>query len=82
MVESIGESDDNSYYVESAENLLTIPAITPDLTGHIRKMEEIHEVAEGKIVELARATVLFSRIDKLEIPELNDADTDPLENYE
>ena len=45
-------------------------------------MEEIHEVAEGEIVELTRATVLFSRIDKLEIPELNDADTDPLENYE
>ena len=73
----IGERDDNSYYVESAENSPTIPDITLDLAGHIRKMEEMHEVAEVEIVELARPTVLFYRIEKLEILELNNANTNP-----
>ena len=40
----------------------------PDLEGHISELEEIHKVAEGELVELAHPTVLFSRIDELEIP--------------
>ena len=42
----------------------------------------MHEVAEGDLAELARSTVLFSRINKLEIPELDNAETDPPENHQ
>ena len=42
----------------------------------------MHKVAEGEIFGLARPTVIFSRIDELEIPELNDAETDPPENHQ
>ena len=45
LVASTGESDGDSYYVESTENSPTIPANTPDIAGHIRKLEEMHEVA-------------------------------------
>ena len=64
LVASIGENDSDSDYFESAKNSPTSPANMPDLVGHI-KMEEMHEVAEGKLVELAQPTVIFSRIDKL-----------------
>ena len=50
------------------------PANTPDLAGHIIELEEMHEVADGKLVELARPTVLSSRIEKLKIPELDNAE--------
>ena len=64
-VASIGESDDNSDYVESSEKSPTSPANKLDLAAHISKLEGIHEVAEGKLVELARPTVLFYCIDEL-----------------
>ena len=59
----IGESDGNLDYVESAENSPTIPDNTPDLEVHISELEEMHKVSEGELVELARSTVIFSRID-------------------
>ena len=62
---SIGESDGDSDYVESDEKSPTSPANTPDLTGHIGELEEMNEVAEGELVELAQPTVIFSRIDEL-----------------
>ena len=46
----IGESDSDSDYVESAENSPTSPSNKPDLEGHISDLEEMYEVAEGKIV--------------------------------
>ena len=54
----------------------------PDLAGHISKLEEMHEVAERNIVELTQPTVIFSRIGKLKLPELDDAKTDPLEYHQ
>ena len=39
LVASMGESDVNSDYVESAENSLTNPENTPDLVGHISELE-------------------------------------------
>ena len=81
-VESIGESDGDSDYVESSKNSPTSPYNTMDLAGHISKLEEMHEVAEGKLFELARPTVILSCIEKLEISELDDAKTDPLESHQ
>ena len=49
-MESIGESDGDSYYVESDKNSLMSPSNTSDLAGHISELEEMHEVAEGKLV--------------------------------
>ena len=37
-----GESDDNSYYVESAKKSPTILANMPYLAGHIIKLKEMH----------------------------------------
>ena len=79
---SIGESDGDSDYVESDENSSTSPANTPELARHISELEEIHEVPEGGLVELAQPTVLFSCIDELKIPDLNDAKTNSLENHQ
>ena len=79
---SIGENDSDSDYVKSAENSPTSPANTPDLTGHISEPEEMHEVAGYYIGTIALPTVIFSRIDDLEIPELNDAETNPPENHQ
>ena len=81
-MESIGESDGDSDYVESAENSHTSPANTPDLKGYINVLEEMHEVAEGKLVELARKTVLLYRIDELKLPEIDDAETNLSENHQ
>ena len=83
MVESIGESDSKWDNVKSTENLPTIPANTPDLAGHISKMGGgKHAVIENKLVELARPTVIFYRIDELKIPELDDAKTNPSGNLQ
>ena len=79
LVASIGESDGDSDYVKLAENSPTIPANTPYLAGHISKLEEMYKVAEG---DLASPTVLFYRIDEIEILELNDAKTYPPGNHQ
>ena len=42
----------------------------------------MHEVAEVDLVKIARSTVMFSRIDEIEIPDLADAKTDLLENHQ
>ena len=42
----------------------------------------MHEVAEGKLFKLTRPTVLFSHIDELKLPELDDAETDLPENHQ
>ena len=78
----IGDSDGDSDYVELAENSPTSPANTPDLAGHIREMEEMHKVAEGELIKIARPTMLFSRMDELKIPELDNDETDPPENHQ
>ena len=54
----------------------------PGIAGHISKLEEMHEVAEGKLVKFARPTVLLSCIDELKIPVLDDAKTDPSEKHQ
>ena len=64
-VASIGESEGESDYVESAENLPTIPDNTPNLAVHTSKIEEMHEVSEGQLVKLARPTVILSHINEL-----------------
>ena len=46
-VTSILGSDGDSDYVESAEDSPMILANTPDLAGHISKLEAMHEVLEG-----------------------------------
>ena len=46
------------------------------------KLEEMHEVVEGELVKLARPTVLFCRINELEITEIEDAETGPSENHQ
>ena len=42
----------------------------------------MHKVAEVNLVKLARPKVLFSIIDELKIPELDNTKTDPSENHQ
>ena len=42
----------------------------------------MHDVMEGELDAIEQPTVLFSRIDKIELPELANSDTNPLENYQ
>ena len=79
---SIGESDGDSYYVKLTKNSPTSLANTPYLEGYIIELEEMHEVLEGELVKIAQSMVIFSHIGKLKIPELDDAKTNPLENYQ
>ena len=81
-VVSIRDTNGDSDYVKLAENSPTSPVNTPNLAGHISELEEMHKVVEGKLDAIAVPTVLFSRIDKLEIPELNDAETKQPENHQ
>ena len=82
LVESFGDSDGDSDYIESTQKPPTSSANTPDLAGHISELEEMHEVTEGKLVKLARPMVLSSCIDEIELPELDDDETDPPENHQ
>ena len=82
LVESIGESDGDSDYVESTENSPTIPDNTLDLAGHISELEEMHEVTENELVKLTQPTVLSPRINELELSELDDDENDPPENHQ
>ena len=75
LVVSTGESDGDLDYVNLTENSPMSPANKPDLAGQISKLEDIHEVAESELVELAQPTVTFSRIDKIKLPELDNAET-------
>ena len=62
LLASIGESNNDSDYVELAENSPTSPANKPDLEGHISELEEMHKAVEDNLVGLTQPTVLFSRI--------------------
>ena len=53
LVESIGESDGDSDYVESSKTSSTRTANNPDLARYISELEEMHKVAEGELVKLA-----------------------------
>ena len=81
-VASTGESDRDSDYVELTEKSPMSQANTPDLAGHTSELEEMHKVADSKLVKIAQPTMLFSHIDELKLPELNDAKTDPTENLQ
>ena len=54
----------------------------PDLAGHIRKMETMHEVLVEDIDAIVQPTVLFSQTNKIKVPELVDTKNDPPKNYQ
>ena len=57
-------------------------ANTPDLEGHIRKIETMYKVSEREIDAIVRLTVLFYHTKQIGILELSDTDTDPSENLQ
>ena len=79
---SFGGSDRDLDYVKLAKNSPTILSKTPDFTGHIRKLEAMHEILEGDINDIFQTTVLLSHTNMLEIPGLADAKTDPPEKLQ
>ena len=81
-MESIGESDGNSYYVDSNENSPTSPANTPYLVVHISELKEMYEFLEGELDVIARLTVLFSRTNELKFTELANSETNLPENHQ
>ena len=81
-VASIGGSYGDSDYVKSAKNSPTSPSNMPDLAGHIRDLEAVHEVLEGELKAIARPTVLLSHTNELKIPEPAEAETDPPKNHQ
>ena len=50
--------------------------------GHIRKLEEMHEVLEGELNAIAQTMVLFSHTNELKIPELANSEINPPENHQ
>ena len=50
---SFGGNDGDSDYVESAVNSPTSLANTPDLEGHISKLETMYEFSQGDINAIA-----------------------------
>ena len=75
LVASIGGSDGDWDYVESAKKSPMSLENMPDLNGNIRELEKMHEALEGELDAIARPTVIFSHTDKLKIPKLVDAKT-------
>ena len=53
-----------------------IPANMPDLAGHISELEKMHEVAEDELDAITRPIVIFSCIDEIKLPELENSKTD------
>ena len=77
-----GGSDGDSDYVKLAENSPTSPADMPDLKGKIVKLETMHEVSEGEMNDIVQTTVILSHTNKIKIPELVNAKTNPPENIQ
>ena len=50
-------------------------AITPDLARHISKLEKIHGILIEEINTIIRPTVLFTHTNRIEIPDLAEANT-------
>ena len=70
MAASFVGSDGDSDYVKATKTSPTSPSDTPDLAGHIIKLEVMYEVSEGELDAIAQPTVLLSHTDDLKIPEL------------
>ena len=79
---SFGGSDGDSDYVNSAENSPTSPANTPELAGHIIKLEAMYNVSEGDIDAITQPTVILSHTNDLKIKELTNTETDPPYNHQ
>ena len=63
---SSGESNGNSDYVKSHENLPTILAKTPKLARHIHKIQNIHEVPTVDIKKFSQLTELFTQTNEVD----------------
>ena len=70
LAASSGESNGNSEYAMSPENLPTSSANMPELEGRTQELQQMHNVAEEDIDTLARPTELFTHPDKLDPTEL------------
>ena len=68
---------DSDITLVASENPPTSPSNTPDLVGHISTLEGMHGIAEGNLEAITLRRVLFSHTDKIKIPDLTKADTDP-----
>ena len=81
-VASSGETDGDSEYFESPENLPTISANTLQLKSHILELKQIQEVAEDNIDYITQLTDLFTHPVELNPTELAKDGTTPDENHE
>ena len=77
-----GQSDSNSDYVESRENLPTISANTPELAGHIHELQQIHKVAVVKLEEFSQPMKLFTQPKEVEPKEISNDETTPAKNHQ
>ena len=57
-------------------------ANTPDLAGHIRKIEHMHEVAAVKLGEFLQPMEIFTHTNKVDPTELDINDTTLAENHQ
>ena len=80
LVASSGDSDGNSEYVESPENLPTRLANTLQLKSNILELQHMNEVAEDNLDEITQPTELLTHPDEINPTELTDDDTTPDEN--
>ena len=75
-VSSYGESDDDSDYVESRKKFPSSSVNTPEIAGHIRKLEKIHKVTTFEIREFYQTMEIFNCLDKVNFMEIaNDENT-------
>ena len=79
---SSGESNGNSDYVDSHENLPTILTNITELKGHIYELQKMYEVAEVNIEDFSQPTELFTQPDKVDPTEIANDDTTPAETYQ
>ena len=80
LAASYGESGGGSYYAELRKNFSTSLTSTPELKGHIQKIQQMHEVSAVEFEDFTQPTEIFTYHNEFKPTELADEDTTPAEN--
>ena len=82
LAASSEDSDSKADYIKSCENLPMRLVNTPELAGHIRKIQLMHVVTAVDLKELSQQTNIFTHPKKVDPTELANDDTTPAKNQQ
>ena len=80
-MDSSGNIDIDSDYVNLHKKLPTSSSNTPELAGHTHKLQQIHEFATVKLKYLSQPTEIFNHTNEVEPTDLANINTTPSKQY-